>query len=170
MTRQNQIQKWTVYSLALLLVLLVDSAILSQLPIHGICPILIPLAVVAVAVMEGSGAGVPVGFIMGFIWVAGYGGGYGARIFILTLVGLLTGAAAQYMLSHSFWGYILCSAGTLIVLEIWQVGIRLLIRYATLPQLLPIALTELGYTLCFTPVIYLLFQWVYGRVGGTKLA
>ncbi len=170
MTRQHHVQKWTVYSLALLLVLLVDCALLSQLSINGVCPILLPLAVVAVAVMEGSIPAALVGTIVGLIWVSGYGGGLGARIFFLTLAGLITGHVAQYLFRHSFWGYLLCSAGTLLALEIWQVGVRLFIRYAPFTQLVTIALTEFCYTICFAPLVYLLFQAVYRRVGGTRLA
>ncbi len=170
MTRQHQIQKWTVYSLALLLVLVADCALFSQLPIAGVCPVLLPLAVTAVAVMEGSIPAALVGTIVGLIWVSGYGGGLGARIFFLTLVGLITGHIAQFLFSHSFWGYLVCSGGTLLALEIWQVGVRLFVRYATLPQLATIALIEFCYTICFAPLVYLLFQGVFRRVGGNKLA
>ena len=35
---------------------------------------------------------------------------------------------------------------------------------------IPVAIGEIAVSQCFTPVIYLLFRWVFRRVGGTKLA
>ena len=57
MTRQDLIHKWAVYALALLPVWLLDSCILPRFPLFGITPMLLPLALTAVAVLEGSGAG-----------------------------------------------------------------------------------------------------------------
>ena len=57
MTRQDLIHKWAVYALALLPVWLLDSCILPRFPLFGITPMLLPLALTAVAVLEGSVAG-----------------------------------------------------------------------------------------------------------------
>ena len=52
MTRQDLIHKWAVYALALLPVWLLDSCILPRFPLFGITPMLLPLALRAVAVLE----------------------------------------------------------------------------------------------------------------------
>ena len=49
MTRQDLIHKWAVYALALLPVWLLDSCILPRFPLFGITPMLLPLALTAVA-------------------------------------------------------------------------------------------------------------------------
>ncbi len=170
MTRQMQIHKWTVYSLALLAVFLLDAALLSQFPIAGVCPVLLPLAVAAVAVYEGGIAGAWTGFAMGMLWVGGYGNINGMAIFYLTVVGLLVGSASKYMFQQSLWGYFLCCVATLGALELGQVGSRLFFHMAGLSYLLPIALTEFCYTICFAPLVYLIFYRVFRKVGGTKLA
>ena len=53
MTRQDLIHKWAVYALALLPVWLLDSCILPRFPLFGITPMLLPLALTAVAVLDG---------------------------------------------------------------------------------------------------------------------
>lgn len=170
MTRQMQIHKWTVYGLALLLVFLLEVALLAQFPISGVCPLLLPLAATAVAVLEGGHDGAYFGMAAGILWAGAATGGHGMHIFFLTIVGLLAGISAQYVLNQGFLSYLLCAAVTLLVLSCCEVGVRLFIRFAPLTQLLPIATTQLFYSLAFTPLVYLLFKAVFNRVGGTKLA
>ena len=111
MTRQALFHKWFLYALALFPVWLLDACILSRYPLFGVRPMLLPLAVVAVAVLEGSHAGAGFGLGVGLLWALAYSSGKGMMVIGLTLVGLLTGAAAQYALSQSFLGCLLCSAG-----------------------------------------------------------
>ena len=70
MTRQDLIHKWAVYALALLPVWLLDSCILPRFPLFGVTPMLLPLALTAVAVLEGSGAGGGFGLAVGLVCAA----------------------------------------------------------------------------------------------------
>lgn len=51
MTRRDQIHKWLIYALGLFLVWVLDAQILNRLPVLGTIPMLLPLAVVSVAVL-----------------------------------------------------------------------------------------------------------------------
>ena len=167
MTRRDQIHKWFVYALALVPVWLLDEFVLNRVPLFGVVPMLLPLTVVAVAVLEGSVAGAGFGMAVGLLWELAYPGGSGILVFGMTLAGMLTGSIAQYALSQSFLSCLLCSAGVLGVLD----GLRILFLQAeTLDVLLQVAASEIAVSLCFTPFIYLLFRMVFRRVGGTKLA
>ncbi len=170
MTRQLQIQKWTVYGLTLLLIFLVEVALLSQFPIDGVCPLLLPLAVTGVAVLEGGFCGANFGMVAGLLWAGATAGGHGMQIFFLTMVGLLTGIAAQYVLNQGFLSYLLCGTIALLSLTGWEVGIRLFIRFAPMGQLLPVAYTQFFYSMAFSPLVYLLCKAAFNWVGGTKLA
>lgn len=170
MTRQDLFRKWFVYALALVPVWLLDACILSRYPLFGIRPMLLPLAVVAVAVLEGSRAGAGFGLGVGLLWALAYASGTGMMVIGLTLVGLLTGAAAQYALSQSFLGCLLCSAGALGAIDLWRVVVRLFVRSAGLPSLLRVAVPEILWSLAWTPLVYLIFRAVYQKVGGTRLA
>ena len=72
MTRRDQIVKWLTYALGLLPVWVLDAYILNRFPLRGVSPTLLPLAVVAVAVLEGAFAGAGFGLGVGLLWALGY--------------------------------------------------------------------------------------------------
>ena len=148
MTRRDLIHKWLVYALGLLPLWLLDDYILPRYPLFGVTPMLLPVAAAAVAVLEGAYAG------------AGFG----------MAAGMAIGALAQYALSQSFPGCLLCSAAILALLDLLRVLRGLITHAASLPALLQVAVPEFLYSLAWTPVVYLLFRAIFRRVGGTKLA
>lgn len=170
MTRRDYLHKWFVYTLGLLLVWLLDGHILPRLPVFGTTPTLLPLAAVAVAVLEGAFAGTGFGLTVGLLWELAYPGGFGGLVLFLALLGMAVGALSQYALSRSLPGCLLCSAGTLALLTGMRVARGLLTHSATLGPLLRVAVPEFLLSMLWAPLIYLLFSRIYARVGGTKLA
>lgn len=170
MTRRDLIHKWFIYSLGLLPVWLLDAYLLPRYPIGGISPMLLPLAVAAVAVLEGAFAGTGFGMGVGLLWELTYPGGFGGLVFGMALAGMLMGAVSQYALSQSFPGCLICSAGVLAALDALLIARGLLVHAAQLPDMLQVAVPEFFYSLVWTPLIWLLFRAIYNRVGGTKLA
>lgn len=170
MTRRDLIHKWLVYTLGLLPVWLLDAYILPRYPFFGVTPMLLPLAVVSVAVLEGTYAGTGFGLAVGLLWELSYPGGFGGLVVAMALVGMVTGAASQYALSQSLPGCLLCSAGVLVLLDGLRVARGLITNAASLSALLRVAVPECLLSLVWTPVVYLLFRAIFRRVGGTKLA
>ena len=170
MTRRDQLFKWAVYALGLLPVWVLDAFVLSRYPLFGVTPILLPVAAAAVAVLEGAVGGAGFGLWIGLIWALSYPGVPAAMIFLLTLAGFFTGTLSQYALRSSFVGCIVCAAACLALLELFQVISGVIIQLGPLPALLSIALREWLLSLCWTPLIYLIFYRIYRRVGGQKLA
>ena len=170
MTRRDLIHKWAVYALGLLPVWVLDAFILSRYPLWGTSPMLLPLAVAAVAVLEGAYAGTGFGLAVGLLWELAYPGGFGGLVFYLALAGMAMGAVSQYALSQSFAGCLICSAGVLGVLDLLRVARGLLVDLASLSDLLQVAAPEFFWSLAWTPLVWLLFRSIYRRVGGTKLA
>ena len=170
MTRRDLIHKWFVYALGLLPVWLLDAYILPRWPLWGVAPMLLPLAVAAVAVLEGAYAGTGFGLAVGLLWELAYPGGFGGLVFYLALAGMAMGAVSQYALSQSFAGCLICSAGVLGVLDLLRVARGLLVDLASLSDLLQVAAPEFFWSLAWTPLVWLLFRSIYRRVGGTKLA
>ena len=103
MTRQDRLRKWFSYALTLLPVWWLDAYILSRWPVFGVTPVLLPVAVTAVSVLEGVSGGAGFGFGAGLLWAA-YPGGHGSRVLVLTVMGMLTGALAQYALAQTLMG------------------------------------------------------------------
>ena len=155
---------------ALVPVWLLDEFVLNRVPLFGVVPMLLPLTVVAVAVLEGSVAGAGFGMAVGLLWELAYPGGSGILVFGMTLAGMLTGSIAQYALSQSFVSCLLCSAGVLAMIDGARIVRYLFVQAETLDVLLQVVASEIAVSLCFTPFIYLLFRMVFRRVGGTKLA
>lgn len=170
MTRRNLIHKWLVYALGILPIWLLDAFILPRYPLWGITPMLLPPAVVAVSVLEGAYAGTGFGLGVGLLWELAYPGGFGGLVLAMALVGTATGAAAQYVLSQSLPGCLLCTASVLVLLDSLRVIRGLITETASFPVLIQIAAPECLLSLAWTPVVYLLFRTIYRRVGGTKLA
>lgn len=170
MSRQDLTHKWLCYALALLPVWWLDAYILTRVPVFGVTPLLLPVAVVAVAVLEGVSGGAGFGFGVGLLWATAYAGGHGSRVLVLTLVGMFVGAVASYALARSLAGCMVCSVGALAaVLLVYGVADLFFMR-ATFWQLLCVAFPQLLWSLVWTPLVYGIFYRVYQRVGGDKLA
>ena len=170
MTTRDQIHKWLFYALGLLPVWVLDAFVLNRLTFFGIIPLLLPLAVVSVAVLEGAYAGAGFGLAVGLLWELSYPGGFGGLVFGMTLAGMAVGAAAQYVLSQNFFSCLLCSGVVLGALDGLQLIRALFIRLDTLDVLLRVAVPEVLLSLCWTPAVYALFHLISRRVGGTRLA
>lgn len=164
MTRRDHILKWLLYALALLPILVLDLYVLPWFPIFGTVPTLLPVAAITVAVLEGPAAGAGFGLFVGILSDAFIPGVPGAMTFLLSLLGMAAGAAARYGVRQDLLGCLLCSAGTLAVIDLIRVTAFLLRGRASLLELLAVALPEIFWSLVFLPLIYGIFLWVFHRV------
>lgn len=170
MTRRDYIVKWLVYALALFPVWLLDGTVLSRYPFWGVCPMLLPLATVSVATLEGAFGGAVFGVWVGFLWATTYGTPSGLAVIGLTLVGLFAGIVTQYALSRSFLSCLICSVGALAVIGALRMLRILFLRQADFEVLLQIGAAELAVSLVWLPLVYLIFWLAYRKVGGIRLS
>ena len=89
MTRRDQIYKWCIYALGLFPIWVLDAFVLSRYPLLGITPTLLPLAVSAVAVLEGALPGSGFGLAVGLLWTLAYPGSSSLLVFGMALAGFL---------------------------------------------------------------------------------
>lgn len=164
MTTRDFCIKWLVYGLALLPVWVAEVFVFSRYPILGIKPMLLPLAAVAAAALEGASGGAGFGLFVGILFDASQGGVPGVFTLALTGLGLCTGLLCRYFLRQNLVGCFLCSAMTLCAIDALRVIARLLARTAPLDLLLTLAGKEILLSLCFVPLVYLMFRWVFHRV------
>lgn len=165
LTRQDFLYKWAVYGLALLPVWWLEVFVLNRFPVFGVSPMLLPLAGVAVAVLEGTLVGAGFGLAVGVLCDAVYFGTHGTMTLGLCLLCCACGAAAQYALNQGFWGCLLCSAAVLTLIDAGRILLRLFTGAASLPALLEVAAPEILWSLCFVAVLYPWFRWVRGRIA-----
>lgn len=170
MTRRNLLHKWSVYALGLLLVWVLDAYILPRYPVFGISPMLLPWPRRPSRCWRGPTPEPASAWRWGLVWELAYPGGFGGLVFGMALAGLLLGAAAQYGLSQSFPGYLLCCGVLLAVLDLMRILRALLYDTAPLSVLLQTAVPECLLSLVWSPLVWLLFRAVFRRVGGTRLA
>ena len=170
MSRRDWCIKWSVYGLGLLLVWLVDFHILPYLSFLGVSPMLLPVAVAVVAVLEGSNGGTGFGMAAGLVWALLSPGGSAWMVMSLALGGMLAGILSQFALQRSLPGSFLCAGLLLILLDAGRILHELLSDTAAVRVMLPLAAAEIVLSFLWTPLLYLVFRRIYRRVGGTKLA
>ncbi len=164
MTRQDFIYKWLIYTLALLPIWWLEAFVLNRFPVFGVFPMLLPLAGVAVATLEGTLAGAGFGLAVGVLCDVVYFGTNGTMTLMLCLLCCGCGAAAQYALNQGFWGCLLCSAATLTLIDTGRILRRLFTGAAALPALLQVAVPEILWSLCFVVLIYPYFRWIRSKI------
>lgn len=164
MTTRDFLTKWTAYALALVPVWFLEAFVLSAFPFHGVKPMLLPIAAMTVATLEGAAAGAGFGLGVGLLFDAVDPGLPGVMILAFSVLGLLTGLLAQYVLRQDLIGCLLNSALALAGIDALRIGARLLMGTAPLKVMAAVAGKEIGWSLCFTPLVYLLFRWVFRRV------
>ena len=164
MTRQDFLIKWGVYALALVPVWFLELFVLNRFPLFGVAPMLLPLAAVCVAVLEGTTAGAGFGLFVGILCDAAYFNTDGAMTVGLCLIGVGAGALAQYVLRQNLWGCLVCALLALAFVD----GVRILLRLAwgeyALGPMLRLTGMEIGCSLPFVIPVYAVFLWVYRRV------
>lgn len=164
MTNRDFFIKWLAYALALLPVWFAQAFLLSAYPLFGVKPMLLPLGAMAVATLEGPVAGAGFGLGVGLLFDSLIPGMPGVNIFLLSLLGFGAGLLTRYILRQDFGGCFLCSVGALVILDLLRILLWLFLGRAPLTGMLRVAGKEIGWSLCFTPLVYLLFRWVYDRV------
>jgi len=164
MTTKDFTVKWLAYALALLPIWFLQDFLLSRWPLFGVRPMLLPLCAIAVATLEGAAAGAGFSVAVGLLFDATVPGVPGAMILIMALLGLGAGLLSQYALRQDLLGCFLCSALALVVMDALRIAVRLLLGTAPLRPMLELAGREIAWSLCFVPLVYLVFRWVFRRV------
>lgn len=162
----DTLKKWLLYGLGgLFSVWLADTVLLPRLALPA-APVLMPVCVVAVAVLEGAFPGAQFGLAAGLVWATTYAGGSPGRIPLLTLIGMLSGVVSQYALRRSLSGCLVCTAGALAVLGCLNILGGLVTDLAPLGALALVAMEEFAVSLLCTPLVYFLFYKLYRKAGG----
>lgn len=164
MTTKDFVTKWLAYGLMLLPVWFLECFVLSRFLVFGVKAALLPLAAVAVAVLEGGAAGAGFGLAVGILYDTAVPGMPGAMTLALALIGLGAGLLAQYALRQDLLGCLICSALAMGIIDAGRIIARLFTRSAPLEAMAGVAGREILWSLCFVPLIYLMFRWVFRRV------
>ncbi len=164
MTLQKTIIKWLVYAIGLLPILILNQFVLPWIPIFGIVPTLLPLAAISVAVLEGPVAGAGYGLAVGLVYAGLMPGKAVAMIFALPLLSLCTGLLTRYRLRQNFFSALLCSFGSLVIVDLVRI-LRLVQQgKGPVPVMFRIAGLEILFSLIFLILVYAIYRWISRRV------
>ena len=169
MTRGDFIYKWFWFAVATLPIWLLEDVVFSHISPFGVRPMLLPLAAVAVAVLEGSVGGAGYGMAIGLLCYACWPQASPVIIPGLVAAGILIGIATRYGLKQSFISYFLCGTALLAVNDLVRILLGLLRHQAPLLVLMKTSAAEILVSLLFAPLIWVLLHKVFDRVGGTRL-
>lgn len=156
--------KWGVYILALLPVWFLEAYVLTRCPLFGVSPMLLPLAVVVVGVLEGASGGAGFGVAVGALCSAVYAGSNGLILLGLCVIGLCCGLLAQYVLRPDLVGCYLCALLALGLIDLTRIALRMAGGEMNVGAMLSLAGREILWSLVFVAPVYLLFRWVFQRV------
>ena len=144
--------------------LILSLFVLPRIPIFGTIPALLPVAAITVAVLEGPAGGAGFGLFVGILADALIPGIPGTMTFALSFLGGGCGAAARYGVRQNLMGCLICSGGSLVLINLVRVVYLLLNGTAAFIPLLLTAIGEIFWSLVFLPLVYGIFLWVFHRV------
>ena len=153
---------WNVllYIPLLLLAYILQGMVFSMLPIFGAKPLIIPLAVVGIALFGGYFRGGVFGLFAGILCDLSFNQPPIQFTVFLTIVGLLIGLAADMVLAKGFPTYFLCCLLTLLLSAFVQSFSLLFYYNCGFMTCLTTALIQAGYSLLFSLPVYLLSRSV----------
>lgn len=163
--RRSDFVKWLIYALGVLAVWMAETLFLNRLPLFGVIPVLLPLAAVAVGLLESAPAGAVFGLCLGVFADAVYPGIPGGMTLGLCVIGWLTGAMSQYRVQKNLVGYLICAVAALMGLEVFRSASALLSHLGPPSAVLFLAVREWGCSLVYAIPVYLLFKLIHRLVN-----
>lgn len=160
MVTRDPIPKWIAYFALLIAIAALNYSVLGYLPIS--LPLLLPLAAAAAGLLEHSLFGAGFGMAAGIL-LSAVGHSSPAAIPLLALLGWICGWLGQSVLQPNLLWFLVLSALSMLLRELWQVGVRLLSGSVGFAPLFRIALWEFLWTLAFAVPIYYLFGLCHRR-------
>lgn len=155
MNGQRFMKTWAGYALAFLPLLVLQGLVFPRLHFPSATPLLLPLCVAMLAVREGTSAGAGYGLFVGFFaMLLGEGS---SMIFLFSLLGAGIGVIFRYGLQRDFFGCFLGSILALSLLALLRMSALAIRDGASFFALLPIAASELLWSMLFFPLVFFLY-------------
>ncbi len=131
-----------------------QSMVFTYIPIDGTIPVLLPIAVVGVAMFEGSSRGGGYGLLAGMLCDISFNKPVIVMTVMLTLIGIFVGILSETIMARGFPTFFLCCIGALILTSFVSMFSLLFFSGVEMAALLSIALKQTLYSMLFAFPIY----------------
>jgi rod shape-determining protein MreD len=143
-----------VHIIFLFTIYVLQSMVFTYIPINGIVPLLLPVAVAGIAVFEGASRGGGYGLLAGMLCDISFNQPIAEMTVFLTLVGITIGALSETIMAKGFPSFFICCLSTLILTSFVQMFSLLFFDRIDVSVLLETAYKQTAYSMIFTFPIY----------------
>ena len=143
-----------VHILFVIIIYIFQSMVFTYIPIDGIVPVLLPIAVVGIAMFEGSSSGGGYGLFAGMLCDVSFNQPVIIMTVVLTLVGIFVGILSETIMSPGFPTFFLCCLAALILTSFVSMFSLLFFSGVDMSALLKVGLKQILYSMIFIVPIY----------------
>ncbi len=155
--------KALLYAVLSLVLYVLQAAVFTRLSLFGVKPLILPVAVVCIALFEGSFIGGIFGLVCGVLCDFTMSDTLVLFTVSLTLIGFGVGILSELVLARGFPSCMLCSAAVLLICAFLQ-SFRLLFFFGASPRAIAsTGLLQSAYSILFTLPLYLCVRTVSRR-------
>lgn len=161
LTKKMLFTKWTFYSLALLLFIFLQQAVLDQICLLGVVPFLMPMLVAMVAALEGPTGGTIFGIAVGFL-CDNAGGGVFPGVYTLSFfcIALCVAIISKYWVMRNVFGSLIYALIAFAVIDAIQFLFLFAVHHANAMAVLELAGREIAVSILFVIPIFFLYTWL----------
>lgn len=141
-----------------------QALIFTYIPIGGVVPILLPIAVVGVAMFEGSSRGGGYGLLAGMLCDISFNQPVIVMTVTLTVIGIVVGVLSETVMARGFPTFFLGCLGALILTSFVSFFALLFFNSVDIMVLLKTAAQQTVYSMIFTIPIYFIVRALGRRV------
>lgn len=142
------------HALMLLVLFVLQSMVFSRLRIMGASPLILPVAVVGVALLEGATWSGAFGIAAGVFCDVSYSETTVFFTVLLPVLGIVIGLLSEYFLARGLLSYLLCCVLTLAIIAFFQLFAFLVFNGVNPQALLKTALLQTLYSLVLAVPVY----------------
>jgi hypothetical protein len=135
-----------------------QALIFTYIPMGGVVPVLLPIAVVGIATFEGSSRGGGYGLLAGMLCDISFNQPVIVMTVTLTAVGIVVGVLSETVMARGFPTYFLGCVGALVLTSFVAFFGLLFFNNVELTALLRTAAMQIVYSMIFTIPIYFIVR------------
>lgn len=140
--------------LFIIIVYIIQSMVFTYLPINGVFPVLLPIAVVGIATFEGSFRGGGYGLLAGMLCDVAFNQPVAVMTVALTIIGSVVGILSETIMARGFPTYFLCCAGVLVLTSLVSMFSLMFFSNVEFSALVQTGMLQTLYSIIFTLPIY----------------